>query len=280
MAYTALEDFFGDIVGKARRGQGFSVPELARMTGLADKEIEEIESCARVPDAEGIRRLARPLNLHADKLISIAGGWMPGHPNDGFESDVMRVSRLILNVGMQVNCYVIACRKTAAGAVVDPGGQPDRILSLIGQLGVRITHILLTHGHGDHVGGLAEIARATGAAVCGCPRDFGLMGDRREMVAVQVDEGWKAQIGQVAVSAVSLAGHTPGGIGYACEPVFFSGDALFAGSLGGARGAAYGGQIEAVRRKVLSLPEDTRIFPGHGPVTSVGQERAHNPYFI
>lgn len=278
MGYTALEDLFGDIVGKARRGLGLSTEELARMTGLA--ELEQMESYAWMPDEDGIRTLARVLNLSGDKLVDVANGWMPAHPNDGFEDDVLKVERLILDAGMQVNCYVFTCGQTGAGAVVDPGGEPDRILALIAHMGVRITHILLTHGHGDHVGGLAAVARATGAAVCGCPRDFGLMGDRRDLVAVQVDEGWKAQIGKVTVDAVGLAGHTPGGIGYACGPVFFSGDALFAGSLGGARGAAYAGQVEAVRRKVLSLPEETWIFPGHGPVTSVGQERAHNPYFL
>ena len=279
MGYTTLEDLFGDIVGKARRGLGFSTEELARMTGLAKKQIEQAESYAWTPDDAGIRALARVLKLNGDKLVEIARGWMPAHPNDGFEDDALRVERLILDAGMQVNCYVLTCCQTGAGAVVDPGGQPDRILSLIEKSGTRITHILLTHGHGDHVGGLSAVARATGAVVCGCPRDFGLMGTMRDLVAVQVDEGWTVQIGNLTVVAVGLAGHTPGGIGYGCGPVFFSGDALFAGSLGGARGAAYAEQIEAVRGKVLCLPEETRVFPGHGPATSVGQERTHNPCF-
>ena len=90
----------------------------------------------------------------------------------------------------------------------------------------------------------------------------------------------KQRLVKLGIDTVSLPGHTGGGIGYYTAPVFFSGDALFAGSLGGARGDAYRGQIQAVQAKVLSLPEETTIFPGHGPITSVAQELAHNPYFV
>ena len=95
-----------------------------------------------------------------------------------------------------------------------------------------------------------------------------------------VDGGWQTQVGSLVVDAVSLPGHTPGGIGYAAEGVFFSGDALFAASMGGARGEAYDGQISAVRKNVLCRGGETRIFPGHGPITTVAQECEHNPFFV
>ena len=190
----------------------------------------------------------------------------------------MRVDRLILDAGMTVNCYVLTCKASGNGAVIDPGGQAQLILDAIAD--VQVTHILLTHGHGDHVGALEAIADATQAQVCGCERDFALMGGRSRLVTERVDEGWQTAVGELGIDTVSLPGHTGGGIGYYTAPVLFSGDALFAGSLGGARGDAYLGQIQAVRAKVLSLPEETTIFPGHGPITSVAQELAHNPYFV
>ena len=282
MAYSALEDFLGDIVGKARKGQGLSENEVAKQTGLITAQIGQIESGVLMPSDEVIVRLCDCLGLAKNSLIDIAHDWLPAHPNEMVENDRLHVERIVIDVGMKVNCYVLVCQKTQMGAVIDPGGQPHLILGVLKQMQVRITHILLTHGHGDHVGGLPDIAKNTGAAVCGSAFDFGLMGDKSKLVTVKVDEGWQTQVGQLPVRAVSLAGHTPGGTGYLSEAAVFSGDALFAGSMGGVRSGAvaYRGQIDAVGSKVLSLPEDTWIFPGHGPITSVGQERSHNPFFI
>ena len=281
MSYTTVEDFLGDIVAKARRGQGIDVAQIAQDTGLSAQQLAQVESYDWMPDDAVIRSLAHALNLHGEKLAILAKGWMPESFNDAFENTQLTVNRLILDAGMTVNSYVLMCQKTGQGAVIDPGGEPNRIKDLIGKMGVKITHILLTHGHGDHVGALEEIAKATGAMVCGCERDFGLMGGASKMVSERVDEGWATRVGNLEINTFDLAGHTPGGIGYYTSPVFFSGDALFAGSLGGTRSLrAYEGQIQAVKQKVLSLPDETHIFPGHGPVTTVGQEKAHNPYFV
>jgi glyoxylase-like metal-dependent hydrolase (beta-lactamase superfamily II) len=99
-------------------------------------------------------------------------------------------------------------------------------------------------------------------------------------VTDQVRDGWEAEIGSTKVEAVGLPGHTPGSTGYCGDGVIFTGDAMFAGSLGGAQGANYESQKEAVRGKVLSRNGSTRIFPGHGPITTVEEERAHNPFFV
>ena len=278
MSYRTLEDFFGDIVGKARRGQGISESDLAQQVGLSVRQIGQIESYDLTPDDQTVGRLADALHLDGEKLAEVARGWVPSQGNAAFEDENMRVDRLILDAGMTVNCYVLTCKASGNGAVIDPGGQAQLILDAIAD--IRVTHILLTHGHGDHVGALEAVADATQARVCGCERDFALMGGRSRRVTERVDEGWQTAIGELGIDTVSLPGHTGGGIGYYTAPVFFSGDALFAGSLGGARGDAYQGQIQAVCAKVLSLPGETTIFPGHGPITSVAQELAHNPYFV
>ena len=280
MSYDTLEDFFGDIVGKARRGRGISEAALAQSVGLTVRELGQIESYALTPDDRVIRKLADALNLDGEKLVGMARGWMPQRGNEAFEDRGRRVERLILDAGMTVNCYLLKCTASGEGAIIDPGGQARVILDAVASADMQVTHILLTHGHGDHVGALDAVADATGAQVCGCQRDFGLMGSRSQWVTEQVDEGWQTRIGELDVTALSLPGHTAGGIGYYAAPVFFSGDALFAGSLGGAMGTAYFEQIRIVRDTVLSLPGETIVFPGHGPITSVAQELAHNPYFL
>ncbi len=278
MSYTTLEDFFGDIVGKAMRGLGIDATELGAKSGLSAADIGRITSYDLSPNAETIRRLASALSLDGDKLVRVAGGWVPDGGNDPFESERMSVHRVILSAGMEVNAYVFKCKDSGQGALVDAGGEPDRIRDLIEATGVRISHILLTHGHGDHVGAVSKMKDLTGAKVYCSKADSGMLGSNE--VDVQVADGWETKIGSLHMKAFELPGHTAGGIGFlADEASFFSGDALFAGSLGGARGAAYTLQIQCVQQKVLKLGEDTKIFPGHGPITTVGQEIENNPYF-
>ena len=276
MSYTTLEDFFGDIVGKAMRGLGIDAADLGAKSGLSVADIGRITSYDLTPDDGTIRGVASALSLDGDKLVRVARGWVPDGGNDPFESETMLVQRVILSAGMEVNAYVLKCKVSGQGALIDAGGQPDRIRDLIEATGATISHILLTHGHGDHVGAVGKMKALTGAKVYCSEADSGMLGANE--VDVHVADGWAVEIGSLQIKAFELPGHTAGGIGFlADEAAFFSGDALFAGSLGGARGAAYTGQIQRVREKVLSLCADTKIFPGHGPITTVGQEAANNP---
>ncbi len=281
MAYTTLEDFFGDIVGKARRGQGISEAELASSAGLTTSEIARIEAYELTPDDAGIGRLAAALNLDAGKLTDVARGWVPAQANDSLATSELAVERLILDMGgMKVNCYLLACKITGEAAVIDPGPEGRNILGAIGSLGVKVTHILVTHGHGDHVGALREVSTATGAAVFCGRGDAPLLKGQGSEVSEAVEDGWTATVGKLEVRALALPGHTPSGTAYATDRAVFSGDALFAGSLGGATGEGYAAQIQAVRTKVLTLGGEVRIFPGHGPITTVEEEQAHNPFIL
>ena len=234
MSYRTLEDFFGDIVGKARRGQGISESDLAQQVGLSVRQIGQIESYDLTPDDQTVGRLADALHLDGEKLAEVACGWVPSQGNAAFEDENMRVDRLILDAGMTVNCYVLMCKASGNGAVIDPGGQAQLILDAIAD--VQVTHILLTHGHGDHVGALEAVADATQARVCGCERDFALMGGRSRRVTERVDEGWQTAIGELGIDTVSLPGHTGGGIGYYTAPVFFFGRRAICGFSGRGEG--------------------------------------------
>lgn len=282
MAYRTLEDFFGDIVGKAKNGLGVSDRDIEARTGLSSGDLRRIGTYDLIPDDETIEILADGLELDGKKLVGIARGWMPDRGNEPVETDVSLVDRVILSAGMEVNAYVLKCKRSGKAALVDAGGQSDRIQALIDEVGADITHILLTHGHGDHVGAVVEMKRRTGAPIHCSRTDAGMLGSQQGEVDVFVEEGWNGAVGEIPVTAFSLPGHTAGAIGYLADTSFFSGDALFAGSLGGVRSGeqAYRGQIEAVYGKILGLSESISIFPGHGPVTTVGQERAHNPYFV
>jgi glyoxylase-like metal-dependent hydrolase (beta-lactamase superfamily II) len=279
VAYTTLEDFFGDIVGKARRGRGLSEKALAEAAGLTSEEVGLIEAYELTPEDGRIRALAGALHLDGEKLLGIAKGWVPDRGNAPHDDARLSVERTILDVGMEVNAYALKCKASGEGAIVDAGGHAERIFEMAERMSLKVTHVLLTHGHADHVGALAEIAETTGARVCCCKRDFGLLGSLKGLVTDLVDNGWRTNVGRIAIDAVSLPGHTAGGIGYGGDGMFFSGDALFAGSMGGALGPAYAGQITAVVEKVLCRNEKTRVFPGHGPITSVAEELAHNPFF-
>jgi glyoxylase-like metal-dependent hydrolase (beta-lactamase superfamily II) len=279
VSYTTLEDFFGDIVGKARRGLGMSESDLAGAADLSPRDVSQIESYDLTPDDGRIRKFAEVLGLDGRKLSGVAHGYLPGQPNASYETEKIQVERLILDAGMEVNAYILKCKATGKGAVVDAGGEGARIVSLVRDMQVEVTHILLTHGHGDHIGALEEVHSVLGGEVYCSRADAGMLGAAKSLLSEEIEEGWSNRVGELQVQAVALPGHTPGGIGFVTEGAVFSGDALFAGSLGGARGDAYTGQIRAVGEKILSKDPGTKVFPGHGPITTVGEEIQNNPFF-
>lgn len=282
--YTGLEDAFGDVVGKARRGQELTGPQLAAAAGLTARDVERIEAYELVPEGAAIDRLAGCLGLDAAKLRrSAAAGFFPAQP-EGRPASGLEVRMLVLGTDFLMNGYIAACRQTGRGLIVDPGLQPERLLAEIEQAarqrGVVIEVVLLTHGHGDHVGALAEVLEATGATARISPGDLPLTGALGERIAGRLTPGEELTVGRQRLRVEATGGHTPGGVALVHEELAFVGDALFAGSLGGTRRRAdYDRQRQAVAARLLSLPPDTSLYPGHGPATTVGEERANNPFF-
>ena len=278
--YDALEDEFGDVIGKARRGQGRSVGQVASACGLSSSDVERIESYQLIPDASAVTALASNLGLDASKLLRAAAGeFLPSEPG-GRDYVGVDVEMRVLGSDFLMNGYVVGCARDKVGAVIDPGFQADRILQAAESAQIEIELILLTHGHHDHVGALAEIRDATQADVLASEGEMELLGDLRHQVDGYLVPNEVIDVGRQSFRVAATPGHTPAGVSLIHEEIAFVGDALFAGSLGGTRNIQdFERQRLAVADQILALPEQTTLYPGHGPATTVGEELVNNPFF-
>ena len=212
----------------------------------------------------------------------------------------------ILETGpLLVSCYIVGDEETREAAVFDPGGDADQILKAIAQDDLKAKYIINTHTHWDHVGGNKELQESTGAPIV-CHRDeapaLGAASDRAAFWGTSasnseasqfIQEGDVIEVGSIRFDVVDLRGHSDAGLGFIFEgevelesgrerrKLVICGDALFAGSIG--RTDFPGGDMELllqnIREKIFTLPDDTLVLPGHGPVTTVGRERQLNPFF-
>ena len=176
------------------------------------------------------------------------------------------------------NCYILGCKKTMEGLVIDPGDEVFRIVKTVAETGLEIRYILITHGHIDHVGGVGELKKVTGAPVYIHPLDIPGLGFRPDG---QVSEGKDLQLGTYMIKVLHTPGHSPGSVCYHAPGAVFTGDAIFAGSIGRTDfpGGDHQRLIEGVRSKIFSLDGNLRIYPGHGPASIVHRERRTNPFF-
>lgn len=202
-----------------------------------------------------------------------------------------------LMVGLlEVNCYVLGDEKTKEAVVIDPGGDAEDILEALNHEGLTLKLIIDTHGHFDHVDANQALKDATGAEIAIHELDAGMLSKpsqealfftgnrlRLSQADVLLKEGDIISFGEYRLKVLHTPGHTPGGISLVLEnqPLVYVGDLLFAGSIG--RTDFPGGSLEAltnaVRTKIFPLGDNYIVFPGHGPVTTVGEERKHNPFF-
>ncbi|MFS8036209.1 MBL fold metallo-hydrolase [Xanthobacter sp. AM11] len=194
------------------------------------------------------------------------------------------------------NCSILWCTKTMKGAVIDPGGDLDKIRAALAETGVSVEKILLTHGHVDHAAGAAELAQALGVEVVGpgaadqfimddipaAAAKFGMEGARAVTPDRYLAEGDSLTVGELSLDVLHVPGHTPGHLVFVYPPagIAIVGDTLFRGSVG-RTDFPYGDHdllISGIVEKLLPLGDGVVCLPGHGPVTSIADEKAHNPF--
>jgi glyoxylase-like metal-dependent hydrolase (beta-lactamase superfamily II) len=178
----------------------------------------------------------------------------------------------------QTNCYILGCKQTNQGLVIDPGDDVFRIIKEITRSGLTLKGIAITHGHIDHVGGVSELKRITKAPVLIHRLDAAALGVRPDGF---LEEGQLLQVGNYTLSIIHTPGHSAGGVCLHAPGAVFTGDSLFAGSVGRTDfpGGSHELLVEGVGRKIFPLGDDLRVYPGHGPESTVGRERQTNPFF-
>ncbi|MFG1299661.1 MBL fold metallo-hydrolase [Xanthobacter sp. V3C-3] len=194
------------------------------------------------------------------------------------------------------NCSILWCTSTMKAAVIDPGGDLDKIRAALAETGATVEKIILTHGHVDHAAGAAELAESLGVPVEGphaadqflldeipaSAARFGIEGARPVTPDRYFEEGETVSVGDVSLDILHVPGHTPGHLVFVYRPLGLAivGDTLFRGSVG-RTDFPYGNPdqlISGIVEKLLPLGDNVVCLPGHGPVTSIGDERAHNPF--
>ena len=265
-----LEDNVGDIVGKAQRGLGISDSELAKKSGANPDAVRKVRDGDF--DEATVRALAPVLNLDAAALVDLGRGkWKPNSI-----TDVDGLAQFSTNYsGMLVNAYLVWDRGSKHAVAFDTGAECDGMLKLATKENLSIEMILLTHAHPDHVADLPRLREETGAEI---------FAPAREPVpgAEEIEEGKHFHLGKIDIEARLTWGHSPGGMTFVCtglaRPVAIVGDSMFAGSMGGGS-VSYTDAVQNNLEKILTLPDETIICPGHGPMTTVGEEKKHNPFF-
>ena len=265
-----LEDNFSDVIGKAQRGLRLSDTELAEKARVSSQKIRELREGNF--DELAVARIAPVLGLAARQLCDLAQGqWQP--KNHGAIDGLQQSSTNYHD--MAVNAYLVWDPKSKEAIAFDTGADSRDMLRAARKHGLSIKLILLTHAHPDHVADLPRLREETGASVY-APEEEPVPG------AQLFEEGKHWKIGDLDIDTRKTWGHSRGGMTYVVNglehKLAIVGDAIFAGSMGGGN-VSYNDALQTNLEKILSLPDETIICPGHGPITTVGEERAHNPFF-
>lgn len=266
-----LEDSYLDIIGKAQRGQKLSNSALAQKAGLREADVENVHDGATT-DPQVLEKIANSLGLGAKALQDAAAGdWKP----EPLDLPGLRIFTTQFD-DMAVNSFLIWDEDSKQAVALDTGSDVQEMLDFAKEHSLKIGTILITHTHGDHVYDLDRLKEKTGAPAYVGDKEPALAG------AEPFAAGRAFQVGKLTVETRLTWGHAQGGITYVVRglgrPVAVVGDAIFAGSMGGGM-VSYPDALRTNREEILTLPDNTILCPGHGPLTTVGEQKTHNPFF-
>jgi glyoxylase-like metal-dependent hydrolase (beta-lactamase superfamily II) len=264
-----IEDFYEDVIAKSARGLGYSTSKLSDKSGVDKDSIRDALRGNFVE--EEARKLAPVLNLDPDALVLLGQGtWRP--------VEVELSGLAVFNTpfaDMTVNAFVLWDQATKEAAVFDSGADASGMLEFIEAEGLDVKGVWVTHTHGDHIEDIPAIVR-----VFNCPVYVG----EKELANFggSFEAGRRFSVGSLGIETRLTWGHARGGITFVVSgldrPVAVVGDALFAQSMGGGM-LSYEDALATSGNEIMTLPDETVVCPGHGPMTSIGEEKRVNPFF-
>jgi glyoxylase-like metal-dependent hydrolase (beta-lactamase superfamily II) len=271
-----LEDHLGDIIRKGRGMSKVSSAAAAKAAGLSEAELASLEESGTAPKQPNYAALAGAINLNPAKLEGIAKGWLPSKKELGTWRELRCITTS--ESGMAVNCYLIWDEVSREAALFDTGWNAQPIVSMISENQLQLRHLFITHSHEDHVAALGALKE-----------QFPKVRLHSSSRSAPVDQRNRANdfvhLGSLRITNRDTPGHAEDGTTYVignwsedAPHVAIVGDAIFAGSMGGGI-QSWEIARQKVREQILSLPLDTLLCPGHGPLTTVEEEKAHNPFF-
>jgi glyoxylase-like metal-dependent hydrolase (beta-lactamase superfamily II) len=273
---VSLEDHLGDILRKARAMSGVSAAPAAAAAGISEAELSALEETGHAGPRLGLAALAQCLGLNPARLEGIANGWHPAEKDLGPWRELRAFTTA--GEGETVNCFLAWDEVTRDAALFDTGFDAKLIRDTIAAEGLALQHIFITHSHFDHVSALGAIREAF-------PKVRLHTSSQNAPVDQHNKPGEIIPLGGLRVTWRETPGHAEDGVTYVISnwpkdapQVAIVGDAIFAGSIG--RGnQSWDLARQKVREQILTLPPETLICPGHGPLTTVAEEKAHNPFF-
>lgn len=194
---------------------------------------------------------------------------------------------------MGANCYIVSCPETKKAAVIDPGADGKRLQRWILEKGYQVEYILLTHGHVDHIGAVDDLRELFQANVGVHTGDAAMLTDGQKNLSsyfgpaiemkpadLLLEDGQVLTVGNMSLTVIATPGHSPGGLCFLTSEGLLSGDTLFEGSIGRTDfpGGSHEQLLDRIEKKLLILPEETRVYPGHGSETTIGREKRENPF--
>lgn len=276
---VTLEDSLGDIFRKARLSLSVSPEAAAQAAGVTMGEYTQLEDTGKSVKPLNYAAIAKLLTLDGNKLERIAKGWLPKPVDLSIWRELRVITTADPDDGMKVHAYLVWDEVTREAALFDTGFEAAPIQKVLEENQLQLRHIFITHSHGDHVAALAPLRSANPKARL-----------HSNSKAAPADARNRANdfinLGSLRITNRDTPGHADDGVTYVVgnwpedgPHVAVVGDAIFAGSMGGARDQLTLARTK-VREQIFSLPTETLICAGHGPLTTVGEEKANNPWFL